>query len=57
MGKGKEKRVPGDDEQRLDPNLPRKDGPNVSQHGGIWFILVILGLLLMAVVAQFVAFD
>jgi hypothetical protein len=55
MAKGKDKSKKTDDAQRVDPNLPRKDGPNVSQSGGLVFVAVIVGLLLLAVVAQFLA--
>lgn len=55
MAKGKDKTKDTDDAPRVDPNLPRKDGPNVSHHGGLVFVGIIAGLLVLAIVAQFVA--
>jgi hypothetical protein len=55
MAKGKDKSKKAEDAPRVDPNLPRKDGPNVSSNGGLVFVAVIGGLLLLAVVAQFLA--
>jgi hypothetical protein len=40
-------------EPRVDPNLPRPDGPNVSEKGGLVFVLVILGLIGGIIVLQF----
>ena len=37
-----------------DPNLPRADGENVSQNGGLVFVGVVLSLIVAAIVAQFI---
>ena len=38
-----------------DPNLPSKDGPYVSNNGGLYFVGCIWGLVLLAVIGQYIA--
>jgi hypothetical protein len=37
----------------MDANIPSPDGPRVSTAGGLYFVAVILGLIVVAIVAQF----
>lgn len=39
----------------VDPNLPRPDGPRVSNRGGLVFVAVILGLIGLAIGVQFLS--
>ncbi|MEM7449212.1 MAG: hypothetical protein AAF355_13305 [Myxococcota bacterium] len=36
----------------VDPNLPRPDGPRVSEHGGLYFVGTIFALIVLAIIAQ-----
>ena len=38
-----------------DPNLPSKDGPYVSENGGLVFVGCIWGLVLLVVIGQYIA--
>ncbi|MFW6051556.1 MAG: hypothetical protein ACODAU_10295 [Myxococcota bacterium] len=54
MAKGKRNtEEPAEPKRSGDPNLPRPDGDQVSQKGGLVFLVVILGLVGVAVAAQF----
>lgn len=58
MAKGKKKRANAASEKLQvsgDPNLPTKDGPYVSENGGLIFVVCIWGLVLVAVVSQFLS--
>ena len=35
-----------------DPNLPSKDGPYVSENGGLYFVGVIVALIILAAAGQ-----
>lgn len=37
----------------VDPNLPRPDGEKVSNKGGLIFVAIVLGLIGVAIAAQF----
>jgi hypothetical protein len=51
-GRGR-RRGRGADGPVMDANIPSPDGPRVSTAGGLYFVAVILGLIVVAIVAQF----
>ena len=58
MAKGKKKQTTGKasgPQLTGDPNLPSRDGPYVSEHGGLIFVGCIWGLVLVAIVSQLLA--
>ena len=52
--KGRARKTRQDPDAAAKEVIPSPDGPRVSNHGGLVFVVVILGLIGVAIVAQFI---